>query len=433
MIHPLRWLVRNLGALLLAFIMAVIVWISAVTSADPNLSRSYVVPIEVIGQDPEMAILGEIPETAEITIFAPQSIIDQANRSNNAIRAWIDISDLEQGEHTIPLQIRVQDSLRPVRVQQVVPQNITLTLEKLVSKTLPILHEVRGQPALGYQAEQPEWSAEEVVISGRVSQVENVAVVEAVLDINGADETINTTITLRPLDSQGNLVKNVTLVPDKINVVQPITLLGGYRNVVVRVVTTGQVAEGYRTTNITPTPLNVLVFSDDPNLVEQLPGYIETEPLDLTGATDDIETILPLNLPEGVTVVGDSNVLVQVGVAALYSSVSISRQVEVIGIAPGFQALVSPEVVDVILYGPVPTLNQLSQVDVRVVVDVTDMEIGVHRVTPTVEILPEDIRKEALVPDMVEVVISQLETETPQANPEAAATPTLTPSPSPTP
>ena len=42
-INPLRWVLRNLGALVLAFVMAVIVWVSAVTSNDPNQERVYVV------------------------------------------------------------------------------------------------------------------------------------------------------------------------------------------------------------------------------------------------------------------------------------------------------------------------------------------------------------------------------------------------------
>ena len=35
-LSPLRWLAKNLATLLLAFILALIVWVSAVTSADPN-------------------------------------------------------------------------------------------------------------------------------------------------------------------------------------------------------------------------------------------------------------------------------------------------------------------------------------------------------------------------------------------------------------
>ncbi len=38
-ISALRWLGRNLSTLLMAFILALIVWISAVISEDPNLEE----------------------------------------------------------------------------------------------------------------------------------------------------------------------------------------------------------------------------------------------------------------------------------------------------------------------------------------------------------------------------------------------------------
>jgi len=44
-----RWISRNIGTLLLAFALAVIVWVSAVTSADPNQEMAFSVPIEIIG------------------------------------------------------------------------------------------------------------------------------------------------------------------------------------------------------------------------------------------------------------------------------------------------------------------------------------------------------------------------------------------------
>ena len=74
---------------------------------------------------------------------------------------------------------------------------------------------------------------------------------------------------------------------------------------IVRAVTVGQVSTGYRVTNISVNPIGVVVFSSNPELVNNLPGYIETQPVDLTGKENDFETLVDLNLPAGITVVGD--------------------------------------------------------------------------------------------------------------------------------
>ena len=193
---------------------------------------------------------------------------------------------------------------------------------------------------------------------------------------------------------------------------------------VVKVMTTGQVADGYRQTNITVTPPNVMVFSADPALLDQLPGFVETETLDLTGATDDVETVLALNLPEGISVIGDNRVLVLVGVAAIEGSITLSLEVEVIGLLPGLDAQVAPASVDVIVAGPIPDLESISPVDVRVVVDVTGLEIGTYQIQPTVDILPDRIYLQSISPETVEVTIQEQPTPTITSTPDAQQTPT---------
>ncbi len=100
----------------------------------------------------------------------------------------------------------------------------------------------------------------------------------------------------------------------------------GYRNVVVTVLVEGQVADGYRLTNTTVFPPLVTVFSSDPAIVNELPGYVNTVPLNLTGLKDDVDISLPLNLPEGVSVVDDrTSVLVRLSVAAVQSSMPVGE------------------------------------------------------------------------------------------------------------
>jgi YbbR domain-containing protein len=231
--------------------------------------------------------------------------------------------------------------------------------------------------------------------------------VVGILDISDARETISADLKLEAKDENGVPVDAVTVAPDIIHVNQVISLQGGYRNVAVNVITVGIVEPGYRFTSITPAPPTVMVFSEDPQLVEQLPGYVNTTPLDLTGVDGYLETILELDLPNGVTVVGDPTVLVQVNITALETNISISREVEIIGLLPGLSAEVSPFQVSVRVSGPVPILENLTLRDIRVVVDLSNLDVGTHTVSPTVEILPADVIWEDISPTTVEIVIEE--------------------------
>ena len=400
-----RWTSRNFSTLLLAFVLAVIVWVSAVTSADPNQERNFSVPIEIIGLPAGFELINTPAETAEIKLFAPNSVLEQISQGSSTLQAWVDLSTLGTGEHSVLMQYQVASEFSPVRVNEVMPTSIEIVLEELITRTLSITSDIQGEPKLGYQAETPTWGDTQVQISGRASLVEQVATVEAVLDISGAEESIELSINLVARDSNGHLLSNVALSPSEVTVLQPITLQGGYRNMVVKVVTTGQVVDGYRQTSITVTPPNIMVFSADLTFLDELPSFIETTPLDLTDAVENIATIVSLSLPENISVVGDPNVLVEIGLVALQTSITVTRTVEVIGVLPQFSTRFTPEVVDVIIFGPIPTLDTLTETDIRVVLDLTGLEIGIYQLTPEVVILPDDILSEAILPGTIEIEI----------------------------
>lgn len=414
---PFRWLVSNLSTLILALVLAVIVWISAVTAANPNIEQTRTVPLELIGLDPDMLVVGNVPTQVRVTLEAPSSVMDSMSASENAVQAWVDVSGLEPGTHELEVQSQINPSFRPVRRSSVIPVIVSVTLEPLLTRTYPVNLEVTGEQAVGYQKGRLSFEPTSVTISGAASLVSQIEEVRASIDISGTTETIEQDVALVVINANGESVSGVTITPLDVSVTQPIFLQGGYRNVIVRVVTTGQPANGYKLTNITVSPLNVVVFSSDPQLVNDLPGYVETEPVDLTDAVDDIDTYVAINLPEGVTMVGDQFVLVQVSIAAIEGSLTMSLPVIPIGLLPIHSSVISPETVDVILSGPVPVLDTLTSDDIRVVVDVTELDLGTHQLEPIVDIIPDRIVVEAVLPSTVEVEIIIAPTPTPTATP----------------
>lgn len=414
-----RLISYNFGSLLIAFLLAVLVWVSAVISADPNvlLPLEKPVPIEFVGKDPTLKIMGEYVQEVTVTIEAPRSVWEMLNSEPSAVRAWVDLSGVTPGEYLLPVHIEVNSSLARLIRQD--PEQINLTLEALVSRNFQVSLLTSGEPPLGYAFGEPVLSPSEVTISGPSSLVDRVRLVRAQLDLSGATETISRTVSISLLDASNRAVSGLNVTPSSVRVTQPVTLLGGYRNVIVKVVTTGIVANGYRLTNYFATPASVVVFSSDPRIVEELPGYVETLPLDLTGATDDFEALLELNLPENVTAVTDSRVLVQVSIAAIETSLTVSIPVDITGLDPLLIAEVSPATVDLIVSGPVPILSNLKPGDIRVKIDLSGFEEGLHQVIPIVDFLPAGVQKVSILPTTIEVQI------------RAAPTPTITVTPTP--
>jgi YbbR domain-containing protein len=107
----LRWLWNNLGSLLLAFILALAVWIVAVTNADPTETRELgPIPIDYSGLRQGLLVVGEPPPVAgNVTVRAPLSVWEQMG-TQNVILA-VDLEGLEEGTHELPVETSVDQFL----------------------------------------------------------------------------------------------------------------------------------------------------------------------------------------------------------------------------------------------------------------------------------------------------------------------------------
>ncbi|HEY3343711.1 MAG TPA: CdaR family protein [Anaerolineaceae bacterium] len=420
MLSFLRRVLSNLPTFLFALVLAIAVWVISITQANPTSQATYPRPvsIEVIGQDPTTVITDITPKTVSVTINAPQTSWNTLNSTDNLVTAQVILSGLGPGKHNVTVQANVQDQAHPAEVISVTPQIVTVTLEKLATQNFPVHLVTNGEPAIGFQAGTSSLSTATVSVAGPASVVSRVKEVRATIDETQSHENIDSTVTLQPLDSGGSVVSGVTLNPDRIEIQLPITQRYGFRTVSVKVVVTGQVASGYRVTNISVFPLAVTVSSTDPQLVNDLPGFVETVPVSLDGIKNALDVQVPLNLPSGVRVEGDQTVLVQVGIAAIESNLTLrSLNVQAVNVPPGLAAQFSPETVDIILSGPLPILDTLSPSDITVSVDLTGKGIGTFQATPTVQLRQTELRVVSIQPGTVEVSLGPAPSPTPTRRP----------------
>jgi YbbR domain-containing protein len=411
----LRWLWGNLSSLLLAFVLALTVWVAAVSAEDPVQERTMAgaVPIELRNVPSNLMIVQEPARTSRITLRAPQSVWD--NLSAADVQIWADLSGAQPGQLRLDLQSKVD--VRPVEVTDLDPSTISLRLEPTASNEFSIELETVGEPAVGYRANQPVIDPAKTVVTGPSPSVSQVDRVVARLDLSGRSQDLTESLDLQPLDSNGEVVDGLSLDPNQTDVTVTIEDLGGYRSVVVLPKIEGEVEPGYQLTRITVTPTLVRVFSSDPQVVNELSGFVETEPVSLAGATEDFDRRVGLNLPEGVSIVGEQSVVVQVSIQPIENSITITRAVEFQGLPSGLYAQSSPEAVNLILNGPLPTLDSLLMEDVRVVVDLGNLQQGTHQLTPEVIVASPQVRVQSILPDTIEVTITDVPPPTPTPTP----------------
>jgi YbbR domain-containing protein len=424
--NALRQLVSNLGSFILALLLAFTVWIAATLQNDPFSVQVFPnVPVTLVNQ-PDNTILfneNDFSETTAITVRAPESVLSELRTSD--LVATMDLEGVESGTPTsVPIQVACSNEA--VRIQSWSPSRQNIQLEALKTATLLVTIEVEGQIATGYQSSDPVVTPGVVQVHGPEPLLAEVVSVGGSVDVDGARANVSEKVRVIPMDADGRLVSGLDWTPDQVEVQVAVRRKLGYKpDVEVVPDLRGDPAPGYRLGSVSVDPSTV-TLAGVPAVLDELPGFVETLPISVTGATADLLEHSTLTVPNTVVVVGVDYVTVTVEVLAIQSSRAMTSAVEIQGVRPGWIATPSPGVVDVILEGPDATLAAMEQNDLRVVVNLFDYSLGVHRVEPDV-IVPEGVIVVSIIPETIEVAIAATPTPTPTMTATMTATMTVTP------
>jgi YbbR domain-containing protein len=407
----LHRLLNNVGSIILALVLAIVVWVVAANEENPIVEDVFpeAVPIEIVNQPEGTIIFGDVVDTVQLTLRASQASWDEL--SVNKFRAQVDLAGLGTGVHDLEVQVTCSDD--SVRIVKKKPEKITVRLEELKEKEVEVKVNILDNPPLGYIARPASAIPSKVKITGPAPMVDQV--VTAVVDffLRNAKDTVERRVDLSLRDAQDNVVGWVTPEPDQVTVEVPIEQRWGYKEVAVRTNWEGQVAPGYRIDNVSVDP-SIVTVTGSPGALREIPGYLETAPVDVSNASADVVARMPLVLPEGVSLplAGSQGVTVTVNVTAIESELTLQSELIIQGLSPGLKATPSPRVVNVTLSGPLPKLDILKPENVQVTLDLFDLPPGTHKVVPTA-IAPEGIKVESILPDTIEVDISMAPTPIP--------------------
>ena len=361
-------------------------------------------------------------------------------------RAVLDRAGLGTGEHDVGVKITRRDP--QVTVLDVQRPEYTVVIDQRIEKEIPVLVEIMDGAAFGYEWLQPLYTPMTVTVRGPESQVDQVVRARAEIFLRSAKSQVERTQQLVPVDAQNRPIDRVEVAaPGRVQIVVPVEQWPGRKEVAVRVKLSGPPANGYRLSAVRSEPSTV-VLQGDPDVLSQVPGFVETEPLDLTGATTDVRKRVALLLPEGVTSFDGDFVMATAGITPIVGGITVAEPLVIRGLGPGLSAESALQEVDVILSGPIPLLESMNEDDVFAIIDLTGLVAGTHSVTPNI-IVPDGIEREGVIPETVEVVIRAQDAQSggglPQvpdveatavatdATPVGSATPTSTPAVPPTP
>ena len=406
----MRYILKNLSTILIALVLAFLVWVVAVREQDPPREEDFDQTILIEVTPPAENLVNTIasPKSVQLRLLAPES--SWKDLSPAKFKAFVDMSGLPAGLADVPVKVNISDD--QVRIVDQIPSGVSVNLEPVNVISLPVQIQVQDTPSLGYTAQSPQVEPPVVIVSGPGSLVEQAKTAIGEAFIRNSKTTVQTASDILIKDQDGKLIRGLTVEPAIVDVAIPVEQRFGYRDVSVRASVDGRVAPGYRISNIEVTPPTVTIVGN-PNILSDIGGLVETAAINLDQATEDIVRTVPLNLPNGVTTVaseeernGVEGVQVTVKVTPIEDAVTLKRPIQQQGIESGLWWKASPDAVDVFLSGPLPQLQSLRASDVEVIVDLFGLEPGVHILQPAV-FKPDDVHLDAILPDTVEVTVGK--------------------------
>ncbi len=293
---------QNWGIAALSLALAVSLWVYVTDQNDSERTARVPgsVPVECVNVPASKAVSPPCTDqTVIVRVRAPDSAIDELTSGD--FTATADLTNVEGDTGTVRVAV---DPLEPdVTVIDVSPAEITIRLEELTSRSVPIRTRLVGPPPRGFEVAGTTLEPEEAVVSGPASLVARVAAVEADLNLTGVNASFTQTLLLTARDDQGADLKNLTVDPESVQVAVEMRQLEFSATFIVEPVITGSPAQGYVATGLAIEPQFVTITgtADVFQTLDPTAG-IQTEPISIDRATADVVRPATLRVPEGARV-----------------------------------------------------------------------------------------------------------------------------------
>lgn len=284
-----------------SFIIAIIIWIYILIVLDPSVDTTIKdIPIKYTQQNAlvnqGLSIVDENKETVEIKVNGSRKRLVNINSDN--ISATVDLSSVTTaGKHSLPIMLSVP--YEHIEVLGKKPENVEITVDRLVEEKRNISVRIVGSPEPGYIAGAVELNSSTVLLRGAASVVKQISDVYVSVDVSKRKTDLFTTAKIEFLDSDGRLLSADSelfeYLSSDINETQlkcPIMML---KTVSIKPNLDRNVQAG-ETVSVQPNTLTIYGYEKDIENIEE----ILTEKISMETLKKDKKVSVALMLPENI-------------------------------------------------------------------------------------------------------------------------------------
>ena len=380
-----RWLNKRNTLVFISLILALALFFyvdsrsSTMIDSSAEVLRNQVVEATY---NKEAYVIEGIPETANVTLIGRTVDLYLAKQLSSG-KVTVDLSNLKEGTHKVDLEY--DGSINSV-AYNLNPSSITINIYPKISVTKTITVDVINKDKLDSRLSVQSVSIdkEEVIIKGAEHNLEKVATVKALVDIdNIVDPTagVNTVddVKLVAYDKYGNVV-DVEMVPD--NVVATVNIESYSGEAKVKIIPTGEIAFGKAISSITSSVNKITIYGDEEIVRKYTDSYIPIE-VDVTALSENKTYTIVVPKPEGIREVSEKTITVKISLGEEQSSEIKDIKIDAINLGPNLKASAVGEnssKTTVIVKGTKEVLESIDATTIKATVDLSGLGEGEHTV-----------------------------------------------------
>ena len=205
---------RHIGLKIMSIALAALLWL--VVAGEQMVERALRIPLEFTNMPAPLEPVGEPPNVVDVRLRGSSGRLSRI--AAGEVVAVVDLKGARPGQRLF--HVSASDVRAPfgVEVVQVAPSSLYMTFEPSATKAVPIVPEVEGDPAEGFEIATRTAEPAIVEVIGPQSAVAAVmAAITEPVSVAGASATIVKTVTVGVADPSVRL-KSIDLVRVTVNI-----------------------------------------------------------------------------------------------------------------------------------------------------------------------------------------------------------------------
>ncbi len=310
-------LMHNTGLKIFSLMFAIIFWIYVMDQVNPMMTQTKNhIKVELLNQPSitknGLILMNDEDYFVDVQVEGRRNDLFSMDIDDIVITA--DLDGYGKGKSSIPLNAR-SDS-EQITIVDISQKDIKVFIDSVVEISKPVKLDIKGKPLEGYVQGKLSIVPPEVLVQGPESDVNSVASLYGSINLDGVYEGLTKKVPIKPIDNDGNVVRNVKIREDYIS-----ANLDIWKNkeVELRPNLKGDVKQGYALVDVGVVPTMVSVQGAT-KLIEEM-EFVNTLPIDISGLSKSADVRIGLELPERVVSPSYQNALVKMQIEPLETKI----------------------------------------------------------------------------------------------------------------